>query len=111
MQSVQADVVTSAAVNAGVVRSRAEDTDPQDRRIALVMRERMGRVLYLFEKHGVRRLVLGSFGTGVFRNDVQTIACIWKELLQERFKNTFDEVLFSIFGRDTFETFLRVFAE
>ncbi|KAF9012724.1 hypothetical protein BDQ17DRAFT_1498306 [Cyathus striatus] len=30
------------------------------------MKERMARVLYLFEKQGIRNVVLGSFGTGCF---------------------------------------------
>ena len=68
----------------------------------------MARILYLFEKKGVRNLVLGSFGTGVFRNDVDAIAQIWADLLSgpsARFGKSFDRVMFAIMGRQTFVEF------
>ncbi|EPQ55221.1 hypothetical protein GLOTRDRAFT_76540 [Gloeophyllum trabeum ATCC 11539] len=112
---VEVDVVTSAAVNAGVARNtlwgrtagQAEET-----KIARAMKERMGRILFLFEQQGVAELVLGSFGTGVFKNDVATVARIWAELLcapGARFKNIFDRVLFAIIGHTTFEEFRDAF--
>jgi len=36
------------------------------------MKERMVRVLFLFNQQGIRNVVLGIFGAGVFRNDVDT---------------------------------------
>ncbi|KAH9927771.1 uncharacterized protein B0H18DRAFT_1118300 [Fomitopsis serialis] len=83
-------------------------------KIETVMRERMARILYLFEKQGVKSLVLGSFGTGVFRNNVGLVANVWADLLVEpgaRFKTTFDHVVFAILGRATFEEFERVFEQ
>jgi uncharacterized protein (TIGR02452 family) len=64
MEPLEADVLVSAAVNAGVAR-RAGDT--AEARIEVAMKERMARILFLFNQQGVRNLVLGSFGTGVFR--------------------------------------------
>ena len=94
------DIVTSPAVNAGLVRKlrygRRSDTE---RRIITVMKERMGRILALFERSGTRNLVLGSFGTGVFQNDIGSLAKIWGELLcapGSRFAGSFDEVIFAI---------------
>jgi uncharacterized protein (TIGR02452 family) len=102
------DVVTSPAVNAGQVRKlRYPDTE---RKILSVMKERMGRILALFERSGARNLVLGSFGTGVFQNDVGSLAKIWGELLGARgarFANSFDQVIFAIPDENTrrkFET-------
>ncbi|ETW74805.1 hypothetical protein HETIRDRAFT_482600 [Heterobasidion irregulare TC 32-1] len=66
------DVVTSPAVNAGVVRRGAGANVEGE--IARVTKERMSGVLYLFEQSSVRDLVLGSFRTGVFRNDVWVVA-------------------------------------
>lgn len=63
-EPLEADVLVSAAVNAGVARRTGEDAEAQ---IEAVMRERMARVLFLFSEQGVRNVVLGSFGTGVFR--------------------------------------------
>jgi uncharacterized protein (TIGR02452 family) len=91
------DIVTSPAVNAGQVRKvRLPDTE---KNILSVMEERMGRILRLFERSGVRNLVLGSFGTGAFQNDVGSLAKIWGELLGAsgaRFANSFDRVIFAI---------------
>ena len=96
------NIVTSPAVNAGLVRrlryrrwSRADI----EGKILFVMRERMGRILALFEHFEIRNLVLGSFGTGVFQNDVGPLANIWGELLAApgaRFANSFDQVIFAI---------------
>ncbi|KAJ7287107.1 hypothetical protein C8J57DRAFT_1282841 [Mycena rebaudengoi] len=108
------DMLTSAAVNAGVVRSRAgggngkgdtpatgSGTEDVEEAIKTVMRERMGRILFLFEKEGAQDLVLGSFGTGVFRNN------LWAELLaapDARFKNSFERVVFAIIDEKTCNT-------
>ncbi|TFY60262.1 hypothetical protein EVJ58_g5265 [Rhodofomes roseus] len=114
IEPLDVDVLTSAAVNAGVVRQRLHDRLDDaavEGKVETVMRERMARILYLFEKQGVKSLVLGSFGTGVFRNNVNLVANVWADLLVEpgaRFKSTFDHVVFAILGRATFEEFERV---
>jgi len=110
------DIVTSPAVNAGLVRKILHGRRPEtERRILSVMKERMGRILALFERSGVRNLVLGSFGTGVFQNDVGSLAKIWGELLGPgaRFANSFDQVIFAIpdsYTRRNFETGFNVAA-
>lgn len=110
----QIEVVTSAAVNAGLVRWNAGDSPESDTaaRIEGAMRERMARILFLFEQRGLRNIVLGSFGTGVFRNDVGMVADIWFDLLAEdnaRFAHSFDRVVFGIIDRQTVERFKAVF--
>lgn len=107
-----ADVLTCAAVNARAVSKHSDDSDSASSRIARIMRERMARILYLFERQGVRKVVLGSFGTGVFGNDVALVAGIWRELLtadRARFRQSFTEIVFAILGRETYSTFRRVF--
>ncbi|TFK74678.1 hypothetical protein BDN72DRAFT_949291 [Pluteus cervinus] len=107
LESVQVDVLTSPAVNAGVVRKSLQgrlQAKLTEERIRRVMRARMGRILYLFEKEGVRDIVLGSFGTGVFQNDINVVATLWAELLAikgARFEKSFDRVVFAILGRET----------
>lgn len=114
---IEIDVVTSAAVNAGIARRTLHAMivgEAVETRIEKAMRERMGRILFLFEKHGVKDLVLGSFGTGVFQNHVPVVAAIWAELLtapDARFANSFDRVVFAILGRETFVEFERTFEE
>jgi uncharacterized protein (TIGR02452 family) len=102
-------MVTSCAVNAGVVRRYLREKHSEDESdLEVAMKERMARVLYAFEQKAVRNLVLGSFGTGVFRNRVEFVAGAWKELLvgkDARFKHSFDRVEFSILGDATYNTF------
>ncbi|KZT03911.1 uncharacterized protein LAESUDRAFT_744415 [Laetiporus sulphureus 93-53] len=111
------DVLTSCAVNAGVVRRESQGDDDgsvTETKIARIMRERMARILFLFERQGIKNVVLGSFGTGVFKNDVSLVANVWADLLLQdggRFKGSFERVVFAILGRSTFEEFERVFAE
>lgn len=112
---VQADVLTSAAVNAGVARRTLFGKVggvKEEARIEAAMRERMSRILYLFERERVKNLVLGSFGTGVFQNNVEMVARVWADLLVvpgSRFEHSFDRIVFAILGRETFETFLKSF--
>jgi len=114
---IEIDVVTSAAVNAGVARRTLHGQvagEAEEVRIGRAMRERMGRILFLFEKQGIKDLVLGSFGTGVFKNKVSLVAAIWAELLTApgaRFANSFDRVVFAIIGRSTFVEFKDAFEE
>ncbi|KAG5654659.1 hypothetical protein H0H81_009907 [Sphagnurus paluster] len=114
-EPVEVDVVTSPAVNAGVVRKSlmgrlaAKGTEEKIERI---MKERMGRILFLLEQQGAKHIVLGSFGTGVFQNDVGSVARIWAELLTvpgARFKDRFTRVVFGVLGKQTFTAFQRVF--
>ena len=113
---LRVEVLTSPAVNAGVVRRALKggaDAQGEEDKIRRTMKERMGRILYLFESQGVRNVVLGSFGTGVFQNDVSTVASIWVELLLEddsRFRKSFDRVVFAVLGKKTFEEFEAVFS-
>ncbi|KAF8800262.1 hypothetical protein BYT27DRAFT_7200446 [Phlegmacium glaucopus] len=94
------DVLTSPAVNAGLVRKlRYGRKSVTEDKILSVMRERMGMILALFEQRRTRNLVLGSFGTGVFQNDVVSLARIWGDLLaapDARFRHSFDRVVFAI---------------
>ena len=116
-EPMQIDVVTSAAVNAGVARRTLNGQvarEAEEVKIGRVMKERMGRILFLFEKHGVKDLILGSFGTGVFQNKVSLVAAIWAELLVApgaRFANSFDRVVFAILGHPTFVEFKDAFEE
>jgi uncharacterized protein (TIGR02452 family) len=114
LEPMDIQVVTSPAVNAGVVRKTLSGMfgTNVEKKIEDVMRERMARTLFLFEKHGVRSLVLGSFGTGVFKNNVTMVATIWADLLavkEARFKRSFDHIIFAILGKPTYEEFKAAF--
>jgi len=113
---IAVDVLTSAAVNAEEVRqsnhARQRGRTATEQEIESVMKERMAQILFLFEERGVRNLVLGSFGTGVFQNDIRVVARLWAELLSVpgcRFGRSFDRAFFAILGRKTFVDFGNAF--
>nr|GAT48613.1 predicted protein [Mycena chlorophos] len=111
---MEIDVLTSPAVHAGLIRRRATTGSGHavEASITLTMRERMARILFLFERRQVRNIILGSFGTGVFENDVETIAGLWAELVgtrNARFAHSFDYIAFAIVDNDTFTRFKRAF--
>ncbi|KAJ7185048.1 hypothetical protein C8R46DRAFT_938991 [Mycena filopes] len=109
---MEIDVLTSPA-NAALVRRKVSGPRWEvEREIKWRMRGRMARILYLFECQHVRTLILGSFGTGVFRNDVDMVAKLWAELLtgpNARFKHSFDYVAFAVMDHDTYSRFKKAF--
>lgn len=85
--------LSSAAVNAGVVRNR--ESNPEEI-IGKNMLDRMGRILKIAASNGHDTLILGAYGCGVFRNDTEDVAKWWKKLLDTDFKNCFKLVIFAI---------------
>ncbi|KAG6919320.1 hypothetical protein DXG01_007453 [Tephrocybe rancida] len=113
IEPIQIEIVTSPAVNAGVVRKSGQlSAKATEEKIERVMKERMGRILFLFEQQGAKHIVLGSFGTGVFQNKVPMIARLWAELLTApgaRFENRFTRVVFGVLGQQTYADFKGAF--
>ncbi|MEG3627936.1 TIGR02452 family protein [Streptomyces poriticola] len=94
----RAAFLTAAAPNAGVVLRTAPDRAPELPRALAVRAE---RVLETAAAHGHRRLVLGAWGCGVFRNDPAQVAGAFRALLGPagRFASAFDRVTFGILDR------------
>lgn len=93
VEPVTATVLTLPAVNYGQVVVKGEDTEQAER----VMKERMELALAIFAKQGLRRLVLGAYGCGVFRNDPVKVASWWRELLEDKgYGAWFDEVIYAV---------------
>jgi uncharacterized protein (TIGR02452 family) len=93
-----AGFLTAAAPNAGVVlRTAPERAGELPRALAV----RAGRVLETAAAHGYRRLVLGAWGCGVFRNDPAQVADAFRTLLAPggRFASAFAHVVFGILDR------------
>ncbi|MEV6280579.1 TIGR02452 family protein [Nocardia sp. NPDC051832] len=86
--------LTSPAPNAGQLRLRSEQ--PVSVRAELC--ERADRVLAVAARHGVRELVLGAWGCGVFRNDPAEVAEAFDLALGER-GAAFGRVVFAVWGR------------
>ncbi|MDW4910121.1 TIGR02452 family protein [Streptomyces sp. ADMS] len=108
-----AGFLTSAAPNAGVVRRTAPERAPD---IPQALTSRAERVLETAAAEGYRRLVLGAWGCGVFRNDPATVAATFRDLLVGgRFEGRFEKVVFAVLDRTkntaTRAAFERAFAE
>ncbi|WP_175436195.1 TIGR02452 family protein [Streptomyces hawaiiensis] len=93
-----AGFLTSPAPNAGVVLRTAPERAPELPRALAVRAE---RVLETAAAHGYRRLVLGAWGCGVFRNDPAQVAEAFRALLGPggRFAEAFEHVVFGILDR------------
>jgi uncharacterized protein (TIGR02452 family) len=109
-----AGFLTAAAPNAGVVLRRAPERAAELPRALAVRAE---RVLETAVAHGYRRLVLGAWGCGVFRNDPAQVAGAFRTLLgpDGRFAGAFEHVVFGILdrtkGNTVREAFARAFPE
>lgn len=100
-------VLTSPAPNAGAVLERDPDAGP---RIARALAHRAETILAVAAAQGHRRLVLGAWGCGVFRNDPAEVAQLFARLLADpRFAGAFDHVTFAIHDRSAGQTTLAAF--
>jgi uncharacterized protein (TIGR02452 family) len=93
-----AGFLTAAAPNAGVVlRDAPERAGELPRALAV----RAERVLETAAAHSYRRLVLGAWGCGVFRNDPVQVANAFRALLAPggRFGDAFEHVVFGVLDR------------
>ncbi|WP_329378216.1 TIGR02452 family protein [Streptomyces sp. NBC_01716] len=116
--------LTSPAPNAGIV---ARDRPEESQRIPATLASRAERVLEVAVAGGYRRLVLGAWGCGVFRNDPARVAGAFRALLVAppegagagggggRFARHFDQVVFAVLDRTadsaTLAAFRRTFAD
>lgn len=88
-------VITSPAVHAGNVRLFERKNIEQ---IEPVMKQRILKILALAKEQKQEALVLGAFGCGIFKNDVEMVARLFKEALEDRrFKGQFKKVIFAIY--------------
>ncbi|MEU9143643.1 TIGR02452 family protein [Streptomyces sp. NPDC048349] len=99
--------LTSPAPNAGTIHRQEPGRVAE---IPGALARRAGLVLEVAALHGYRRLVLGAWGCGVFRNDPAVVAEAFRGLLAGRFADVFDRVVFGILDRkpETREAFERV---
>jgi uncharacterized protein (TIGR02452 family) len=105
-----ATFITSAAPNAGAA---ANDRPEEVPHIPEVFRRRSEYVLALAASHAYKRLVLGAWGCGVFRNDPAIVAAAFSDhLRQGAWSGRFERVVFSVLdtspSQDTFAAFQRV---
>lgn len=61
------------------------------------MTKRMQRILLTFIENNIKNIVLGAFGCGVFGQDANNIANIWKYLLKDKhLEKYFDNIVFAV---------------
>ncbi|MFF3438418.1 TIGR02452 family protein [Streptosporangium sp. NPDC002721] len=105
--------LTVAAPNAGAM----DENDERRARLPEVLFERSGRALELFAASGLRRLVLGAWGCGVFRNPPALVAGCFATHLgpSGAFHGRFEQVVFAVLdhapGTPTHDAFARVFTD
>ena len=93
--------LTSPAPNATPALQRDPGAGPA---VNTALRRRAGRVLDVAVHHGVRRLVLGAWGCGVFGNDPVAVAEAFHQHLRAddgAFRTAFDTVVFAVWDRTT----------
>jgi len=89
-----AGFITSAAPNAGaIVTNRPDELALMEETFV----DRAEGVLALAAAHGYRRLVLGAWGCGVFRNDPSMVAGVFaRHLMHGGWAKRFDRIRFSV---------------
>lgn len=90
--------VTCPAVNASVALERDPACRPA---IRAAMAQRIERVLAIAAAHDHGHLILGAWGCGVFGNDPQEIAMLFRVALSGPYQGIFAEVVFAIFDRSS----------
>ncbi|MFF8726566.1 TIGR02452 family protein [Streptomyces sp. NPDC015171] len=109
-----AGFLTAAAPNAGVIRRTAPERVAE---LPGALAARAERVLETAAAQGYRRLVLGAWGCGVFRNEPAQVAGAFRAALGPggRFARTFEHVVFGVLDRTpeaaVREAFVRAFAQ
>jgi uncharacterized protein (TIGR02452 family) len=98
-------IISCPAVNATIAKERGETR----KKIDEVMESRIERILRIAVINGKTRLVLGAFGCGVFGNDPETVAMIFKRQLEGQFDGYFEQVFFAIPGSKNVNEFRSVF--
>ncbi|GAA3367746.1 TIGR02452 family protein [Streptomyces sannanensis] len=94
----RAGFLTAPAPNAGVI---LRTTPELAGRIPAALADRAERVLETAAVCGYRRLVLGAWGCGVFRNDPAQVANAFQALLMAggRFSGHFEHIVFGVLDR------------
>lgn len=108
--SYQVSYLTSPAPNAGAL---AKHEPSALNEIEGLLTERAGRLLAVAARHGVRTLVLGAWGCGVFRNDPATVARVFRGHLADggAFAGRFARVVFAVYDTSSAKTTLGAFQE
>lgn len=109
IEPVLVDVITCAAPNKGV----ALKNHIKPREIDETMSRRLEQILKVAIDNGAKTLVLGAFGCGVFKNDIEYVAQETKKLLTVKgYHRYFDNIVIPGISQNdrVYKTFSRIFA-
>jgi uncharacterized protein (TIGR02452 family) len=87
--------LTSAAPNLGAILASQPGSAPS---VPSILATRARRVLEVAAAHGHRKLVLGAWGCGVFRNDPATVAAVLADQVAQA-RGHLDHVVFAVLDR------------
>ncbi|MFK7031453.1 TIGR02452 family protein [Flavobacterium oreochromis] len=109
LEPIIADVITSPAPNKGAMLHRERTNElPQ---IEEVFSQRIKKVLHIANQQKVDTLILGAWGCGVFRNDPQMVAELFKKVIDQEYANAFKRIVFAIYDRSKEKLILKAFEE
>jgi len=89
-----ASVLTVPAPNAGVIEKAAEVAE-----LCPTLERRINHILAAAAMQGHEDLVLGAWGCGVFGNDPEDVALMFKQYLDGPYKNVFRKVTFAVMDK------------
>jgi uncharacterized protein (TIGR02452 family) len=89
------DVITSPAPNKGAMlqHNRLEEINA----IEQTLKNRIEFVLKIAAVNNIDTLILGAWGCGVFRNDVESVAKYFHETINRVAPSAFDKIVFAIY--------------
>ena len=104
------DVITCAAPNYSVAQRYGCATKEENSK---ALKSRIEFVLNIAKENEAENLILGAFGCGVFGQDAAEVAQVFKDNLENKFKNAFHKVIFAIpQGKDgNYEKFKEVWRQ
>ena len=73
-----------------------------------VMESRCSAILKVAAKYNTDVLILNAFGCGVFKNNPNDVAWIFKQLLERTFSRVFKKIIFAI-DNDNVDVFRKTF--
>jgi len=94
---IKTAIITAPAVNAGVVKQREPERLNE---IEEVMKRRIEKVLAVALENQHFCIVLGAWGCGVFANSPTAIAAYFKWVIDHKFHNEFEQIVFAIYSKN-----------
>lgn len=98
------NVITCAAPNAGIYLNRYNNIS----KLNSVLESRIKNILETAKLHKQKNLILGAFGCGVFKNDPDVVANIFKKYIYSS-EYQFENIIFAIPPGNNYNIFKRIF--